>query len=344
MKYPTEMHKIYVAHQRRLLKLKEKEANFGLSAPPEVLTEIEDIEQKLAELEPQLAVYRAPKQSQNSAAPVLHLHNWGRKPGMARPGVIFRDWQQPGLFEEREDGTRTVPSPEDWTQTLLPDLRALRQQIPGDVLHLEGRCALSSGFALGQIFPAKDQYQLEVAQFVPTRGVEYWFSRIEEVAPSQLPEFTSYRFAGAAQPDRTGPLAQDGVVVINSITGKTTPDVLENVGQYLGEAELFRELLQGEAKPKTVAGVLVLEVESVVQAGLQLEGWEALLLAYGSRQKVQSFCNQLKPAKLHLFLATPLGLAVFLGYFWNKLGLVARCYEETRKDRFYEPSCEFRLN
>lgn len=37
-------------HQRRLQKLKEKEAMYGLNTPPEVLIEIEDLEAKLTDL------------------------------------------------------------------------------------------------------------------------------------------------------------------------------------------------------------------------------------------------------------------------------------------------------
>lgn len=42
---------IIVEHQRRLQKLKEKQARLGIDTPPQVLTEIEDIENELEELE-----------------------------------------------------------------------------------------------------------------------------------------------------------------------------------------------------------------------------------------------------------------------------------------------------
>jgi hypothetical protein len=42
---------IILNHKRRLQILKEKAAQFGISTPPEILTEIEDIESKLKELE-----------------------------------------------------------------------------------------------------------------------------------------------------------------------------------------------------------------------------------------------------------------------------------------------------
>ena len=42
-----EIQELITKHQRRLQKLKEKEATLGINTPAEVLTEIEDIEAKL---------------------------------------------------------------------------------------------------------------------------------------------------------------------------------------------------------------------------------------------------------------------------------------------------------
>ncbi|MBI1879931.1 MAG: hypothetical protein HYR94_17210 [Chloroflexi bacterium] len=42
---------IILAHQRRLQKLKEKQALLGINTPPQDLIEIEDIESRLKELE-----------------------------------------------------------------------------------------------------------------------------------------------------------------------------------------------------------------------------------------------------------------------------------------------------
>lgn len=51
---PEDIKKLIAEHNRRLQKLKEKEARFGLNTPPEILTEIEDIEAELVELQTQL--------------------------------------------------------------------------------------------------------------------------------------------------------------------------------------------------------------------------------------------------------------------------------------------------
>jgi hypothetical protein len=46
-----DLEAIILEYKRRLQKLKESQARFGISTPPEILTEIEDIESKLKELE-----------------------------------------------------------------------------------------------------------------------------------------------------------------------------------------------------------------------------------------------------------------------------------------------------
>jgi hypothetical protein len=46
--------RLIIYHQRRLQKLKEREAAYGLNVDPGILIEIEDIEEKIVDLEQQL--------------------------------------------------------------------------------------------------------------------------------------------------------------------------------------------------------------------------------------------------------------------------------------------------
>jgi hypothetical protein len=48
-----------VEHQRRLRKREEQQAQMGINTPPEILTEIEDIKQKIADLQTQRSQVRA---------------------------------------------------------------------------------------------------------------------------------------------------------------------------------------------------------------------------------------------------------------------------------------------
>ena len=63
MPQQLETEELIKKHQRRLLKLKEKEATLGISTPPEILTEIEDIEAEIEHLREKL---KGPDQSEDS--------------------------------------------------------------------------------------------------------------------------------------------------------------------------------------------------------------------------------------------------------------------------------------
>jgi hypothetical protein len=56
MSRQTEIQELITNYHRRLQKLKEKEATFGINTPPEVLIEIEDIEAKVEQLKKDLKV------------------------------------------------------------------------------------------------------------------------------------------------------------------------------------------------------------------------------------------------------------------------------------------------
>ncbi len=56
-----ELIKLAAAHKRRLRMLKEQQALQGVSTPPQIMIEIEDIESKIAELDEQLTELRARK-------------------------------------------------------------------------------------------------------------------------------------------------------------------------------------------------------------------------------------------------------------------------------------------
>jgi hypothetical protein len=66
MSNPTDLQKLMTTYRRRLQKLKETQAMYGLSAPPHVLLEIEDIEVKLAELQAELEQKQAELQQTHS--------------------------------------------------------------------------------------------------------------------------------------------------------------------------------------------------------------------------------------------------------------------------------------
>ncbi|MCA1470731.1 SAVED domain-containing protein [Bradyrhizobium sp. IC3195] len=96
------------------------------------------------------------------ASVTLWVHNW-TKEAFTPPADYELDWTP--LFDR---GSRKVPSPNAWTNELVPQLDALRKQImaAGAVrtIRFRGKCALSTGIALGATFPAVGSWAFEIPQ------------------------------------------------------------------------------------------------------------------------------------------------------------------------------------
>jgi hypothetical protein len=321
----ADLQSLIEKYARRLQKLEETRAVKGLNTPPEVLTEIEDISGRLQKLQTELAGYRSPKRSQHPEAPLVHIHCWGKPPPrFPDEARVALNWQEPGKFETLAAGTRRVPALES-----LPAQTASRGWV-----RLEGQCSLSVGFALGQVFRAKERYQLEVAQFVPERGVtEYWASNA--ATPARVPAPVLAGHTAANHHPVGGNTGNDGVVVVAALYTTSTAEILSNVGRYFGEQDAFGHMLNGNTQFKTVKGVLLLEATAATQGHRSLEGWA---LAQSSTPQVNAFKHRLNPARLHLFMAAPLSLAVFMGHYWANVRQPVQCYEEVGGDRFYEAS------
>src|SRR4051812_6064481 len=69
---------------RRLYKLQERSAEFGVATPPEILLEIEDLEAQIAQIEAQITVVTP----QTQLAPVLDFV--GREREIANIGELLR--------------------------------------------------------------------------------------------------------------------------------------------------------------------------------------------------------------------------------------------------------------
>jgi hypothetical protein len=106
----------------------------------------------------------------------------------------------------------------------------------------------------------------------------------------------------------------------------------------LHEAELRQR-----AQSTKFKGVLLLEAKMASEGKRPLASWEAIALARASRRQLKDWVSQIKLENLHLFLATPLGLAVFLGHQWNAIGKKAQCYEWLGGDD-YAPACLVHLS
>jgi hypothetical protein len=90
------------------------------------------------------------------------IQNW-TKEFFDPPADYELDWS--ALFER---ASRRVPTPDVWNNDLVPQLDALRKRImsAGAVrtVRLRGKCALSTGIALGATFPAVGGWNFEIPQ------------------------------------------------------------------------------------------------------------------------------------------------------------------------------------
>ncbi len=109
--------------------------------------------------------------------------------------------------------------------------------------------------------------------------------------------------------------------------------------------EQFRaRLRQPEQTSRKFGAVLLLEAEMATRQGRFLGGWEAAALARSSQPLLRKFVGDHRLNRLHLFLATPVGMAVFLGHQWNAIGGVeVQCYEWAGLTGQYLPSCQVAL-
>lgn len=311
---------LLITHQRSLHHLREQQAKLGLTAPPAIMIQIEDLEVEMAKLQHELTQLKAP---------LIYIHNFGDKEETP-PEATELDWSQYFSFGQPY---RTTPSPETWQNELLPKLEQLRQKMgQRGLVRLRTTGALSVGFAFGYTFREVAQYKLEVAQFPPSPP-PFWYSDETPPAGEVAPRFKSRQILGNSA-------ASDGVVIVYATPGRSPQSVCQAVALNLGVKDGFAGLFSGPdaAGPDSLKGVLLLEAEAATVEERFIAGWEAAALARASKRQVVDFVSQVKPERLLLFLAVPFGLAVFLGHQWNAIGEPVQCYEWIGGTT-YAPAC-----
>jgi hypothetical protein len=92
----------------------------------------------------------------------IWLQNWTSET-FDVPADYAIDWS-----EHFDRPKRHVPSPERWNDELIPQLEALKKQILHErrerLIRFRGKCALSSGVALGAVFPTVGGWAFEIPQ------------------------------------------------------------------------------------------------------------------------------------------------------------------------------------
>lgn len=273
---------------------------------------------------------------------VVHLRVYGEPPHGLPAGAKRLDWHQE--FDV-EAVPRRIPDPATWRDKLLPQLKRLKKKIGAPAsIRLEGSASLASGFAFGHTFRAVAQYHLQVVQ---TRGgiAECWGSDEQPPSGTTAPRFARYLLPG-------DPTRDDAVVMVLALPVTRPEAVVRDVGTYWDEPDVFAQGLQSEVPPvagaepvasRQLKGAMLLWADVDPTQG-RLASWEAAALARTSVAQIREFVGQTRPAKIHLFLATPIGLAVFLGHQWNAVGVTAQCYEKVGGARVYAPACALELS
>jgi len=236
----------------------------------------------------------------------LWLQNWTSET-FDVPADYSLDWSS-----QFNRPTRGVPSSEQWDKKLIPQLEAVKKEIlkgrKERLIQFRGKCALSSGVALGAVFPTVGGWAFEIPQ-PPAK--EHWRS---DASPTHPYEMTVEELEG--NPDGT-----DIVLGLN-IRGDGRQDVVkyvESTGHLPKKYVFISPPLQG--------------AQSIRGAG------DAVAFARAVRENLGQILKAYNLRKTRLFFYGPFALAVFLGQHLTSVGEI-QLFEY--KDPGYVPSCSLR--
>jgi hypothetical protein len=191
--------------------------------------------------------------------------------------------------------TRRVPSPNEWNDEYVPQLQAIKKEIlrarEERLIRFRGKCALSSGVALGATFPTVGGWAFEIPQ-PPAK--DDWRS---DALPTETYGITAEEIEGS--PDGT-----DIVLGLN-IRGDGRNDVtkyVESTGQLPRKYIFLSPPSQG--------------AQSIRGAG------DAVAFAQAIREHLGKILKQYNLRKTRLFFYGPFALSVFLGQQLTSVGEV----------------------
>jgi hypothetical protein len=234
------------------------------------------------------------------------LQNWTSET-LAPPADYSLDWSS-----HFERATRKVPSAETWNKELIPELFALKKKILGDrkerLIRFRGKCALSTGVAMGAVFPIVGGWAFEIPQ--PPSNDD-WRSD----TPPTIP------YDPRVEVSEPYPQGSDIVLGLN-IKGDGRQDIMKYV--------------EGTGNPPRLFAFM-----SPPSQGAQSIKGSADAVAFG--QAVRDSLGQLLKThqlrKTRIFFYGPFALAVFLGQQLTSVGEI-QLFEY--QDPGYVPSCSLR--
>ena len=208
--------------------------------------------------------------------------------------------------------TRRVPSPETWNNELIPELVALKKKLLAEreerLIRFRGKCALSSGVALGAVFPTVGGWAFEIPQ--PPAKVD-WRSDAPATSPYDLRvEVIEGR--------------QDGTDIVLGLNIKG--DGRQDIIKYL----------ESTGNPPRIFAFM-----SPPSQGAQSIGGAGDACAFGQavRENLGQLLKTYNLRKTRIFFYGPFALAVFLGQQLTSVGEI-QLFEY--QDPGYVPSCSLR--
>jgi hypothetical protein len=205
-----------------------------------------------------------------------------------------------------------VPSPETWNSVLIPELDALKKKILKErkerLIRFRGKCALSSGVALGATFPTVGDWVFEIPQ-PPAKDA--WRSD----APATTPYLLSTEIVDGAQ---------DGTDIVLGLNIKG--DGRQDIVKYVESTGIQPRLFAFVSPPSQGA-------QSIHGAG------DAVAFGQAVREQLGKLLKEHGLRKTRIFFYGPFALAVFLGQHLTSVGEI-QLFEY--QDPGYVPSCTLR--
>jgi hypothetical protein len=236
----------------------------------------------------------------------LWLQNWTSET-YEPPADYSLDWSS-----QFDRPTRRVPSPETWNMDLHPQLEALKKKILVEhkerLIRFRGKCALSTGVALGATFPVVGGWAFEIPQ-PPSKND--WRSDAPPTNPYDL----------RVEVTEAATLGSDAVLGLN-IKDDGRNDILKYVESTGNPPRIFAFMSPPSQGAQSIGG----SGDAVAFAQAVRENLGQLLKKYGLRQT-------------RIFFYGPFALAVFLGQQLTSVGEI-QLFEY--QDPGYVPTCRLR--
>jgi hypothetical protein len=234
------------------------------------------------------------------------LQNWTSE-SFDPPADYALDWSS-----HFDRATRKVPSPETWNKELIPELDALKKKLLVErkerLIRFRGKCALSSGVALGAVFPTVGGWAFEIRQ-PPSK--EHW--------RSDAPATTPYDLRVEVIEGR--PSGTDIVLGLN-IRGDGRQDIMKYVEGAGNLPRIFVFMSPPSQGAQSIHGAV-----------------EACAFGQAVRENLGQFLKIYSLRKTRIFFYGPFALAVFLGQQLTSVGEI-QLFEY--QDPGYVPSCSLR--